>query len=63
MVIRDTLCQALAKPVIKAAEDQAKTACGNLLLCVGLKDNIEGETHAVEQSILERSRVRRREEE
>ena len=45
--IGGTLHQDLAKLVMRAAGDQAKTACGNLHLCAGLKANIEGATHAV----------------
>ena len=43
--IGETLRRALAKLVMKAARDQAKTACGNLQLCTGLKVGIEGATH------------------
>ena len=45
--IGGTLHQDLAKLVMRAAGDQAKTACGKLHLCAGLKANIEGATHAV----------------
>ena len=45
--IIETLCQALAKLVMREAGDQAKTACGNLQLCAGLEASIEGETHTV----------------
>ena len=45
--IGETLLQALAKLVMRAAGDQAKTVCGNLHLCAGLEDGIEGGTHAV----------------
>ena len=41
---------------MKAAGDQAKTACGNLQLCAGLEASIEGATHAVGQRRLERVR-------
>ena len=61
--IGETLRRALAKLVMKAAGDQAKTACGNLQLCAGLEAGIEGATHAVGQRRLERVRERRREEE
>ena len=44
---------------MKAAGDQAKTACGNLQLYAGLKAGIEGTTHAVGQRRLERVRARR----
>ena len=33
----------------RAAGDQAKTACGNLQMCAGLKASIEGDTHAMGQ--------------
>ena len=59
MGIGETLCRALAKLVMRAAGDQAKTACGNLQLCAGLKAGIEGATHAVGQRRLERLRARR----
>ena len=61
MGIGETLRQALAKLVMRAVEDQAKMACGNLQMCAGLKDGIESTTHTVGQRILERSRARRRE--
>ena len=48
---------------MRAAVDQAKTACGNLQLCAGLEAGIEGATHAVGQRILERVRGRQCEEE
>ena len=38
--IRETLSCALAKLVMRAAGDQAKTACGNLQLCAGLEAGI-----------------------
>ena len=59
--IGETLCQALAKLVMRASGDQAKMDCGNLQLCVGLEAGIEGATHAVGQRRLKRSRVRRSE--
>ena len=40
MGIRETLCQALAKLVMRAAGYQAKTACGNLQLYAGLESGI-----------------------
>ena len=40
---------ALAKIVMRAVGDQAKTACGNLRLCAGLEAGIERATHAVGQ--------------
>ena len=57
--IGETLRQALAKFVMRAAGDQAKTACGNLQLCAGLEAGIEGATHAVGQQRLSRVRERR----
>ena len=63
MGIGETLRQALTKLVMRAAGDQAKTACGKLQLCAGLKAVIEGATHAVGQHILERVRGKRLEEE
>ena len=56
--IGETLRQALAKLVMRAAGDQAKTVCGNLQLCAGLEAGIEGATHAVGQRRVERVRVR-----
>ena len=58
-----TLRQALAKLVMRAVGDQAKTACGNLQLRAGLKAGIEGATHAVRQCRIERVREQQREEE
>ena len=63
MGIGETLRRALAKLVMRASGDQAKTACGNLQLCAGLEAGIEGATNSVEQRRLERVRGRRREEE
>ena len=57
--IGETLRRALAKLVMRAAGDQAKTECGNLQLCAGLEAGIEGATHAVGQRRLERVRERR----
>ena len=48
---------------MRAAGDQANTACGNLQLCAGLEAGIERATHAVGQQRLERVRGRRYEEE
>ena len=59
--IGETLRRALAKLVMRAAGDQAKTSCGNLHLCAGLEAGIEGATHAVGQSRLERA-IRRQQE-
>ena len=61
--IGETLRRALDKLVMREAGDQAKTACGNLQLCAGLEAGIEGATHAMGQSILERTRARQIEEE
>ena len=44
---------------MRAAEEQAKTVCGNLQLCAGLEAGIEGETHAVGQMRVERVLARR----
>ena len=54
--IEETLHQALDKLVMRAAGDQAKTACGNLQLCAGLDAGIEGATRAVGQRRLDRVR-------
>ena len=59
MGIGETLRRALAKLVMRAAGDQAKTACRNLQLCTGLKAVIEGAIHAVGKRRLERVRARR----
>ena len=56
VVIGKTLCRALAKLVMRAARDQAKTACGNLQLCAGLEAGIEGANDAVGQRRLKRVR-------
>ena len=58
MGIGETLCRALAKLVMREAWYQAKTACGNIQLCPGLKASIEGATHALDQKIHERARER-----
>ena len=47
--IGETLRQAQAKLAMRAAGDQAKTACGNIHVCSGLEASIEGATHAVGQ--------------
>ena len=46
---------------MREAGDQAKTACGKLQLCAGLKAGIEGSTHDVGQRRLDRA-IRRRQE-
>ena len=56
MGIGETLRRDLAKLVTREAGEQAKTACGILQLCAGLKAGIEGETQAVGQRRLERVR-------
>ena len=58
MGLGETLCRALAKLVMKAAEDQAKTAFGKLQLCAGPEAVIEGGTHAMGQEILARAQER-----
>ena len=60
--IGETLRRDLTKLVMRAAGDQAKTACGNLQLCAGLEASIEGATHAVGQRRVERVRAIRTEE-
>ena len=45
--IGETLHWDLAKLIMRAARDQAKTACGNLQLCAGLDAGTEAATHAV----------------
>ena len=45
--IGETLRRSLAKLIMREARDQAKTACGNIHLCVGLEAVIEGATHTV----------------
>ena len=57
----ETIRWALAKLVMRAAGDQAKTAFGNLHLCAGLKAGIKGATHTVEKQLLARVRERREE--
>ena len=63
MGIGEKLRRALAKLVIRVVGDQAKTACGNLQLCVGLEAGIEVATHCVGKRRLEWVIRRRREEE
>ena len=53
------LRRSLAKLVMRAVGDQAKTACGNFQLCAGLEASIEDATHAVGHRRLERV-IRRR---
>ena len=47
---------------MRAAGDQAKTACGNIQMCVGLEAVIEVATHAMGQQLLERARARQSKE-
>ena len=61
--IGETLRRALAKLFMRAAGDQAKTACGKLQLRACLKAGIDGATHAVGQRRLTRVRERREETE
>ena len=61
--IGETLRRALAKLVMRAAGEQANTACGNLQLCAGLEAGIEGATHAVGHHRIGRMREQRLEEE
>ena len=63
MGIGETLCRVLDKLVMRAARYQAKTACGNLQDCAGLKAGIKGATHAVGQQRLARLQERRGDEE
>ena len=44
---------------MRAAGDQAKTACGSLQLCAGLEAGIEGATHAIGKQRFKRVRDRR----
>ena len=59
--IRETLFWALDKLSMVEYGDQAKTACGNFQLCSGFMGGIEGTTHAVVQSKMDRVLQRRRE--
>ena len=61
--IGEVLIRDLAKLVMRAAGDQAKTVCGNFQLCTDLKAGIEGATHAIRKRRLERVRIIRSEEE
>ena len=47
--IGETLHHSVAKLVMRAAGDQAKTVYGRLQLCAGLETDIEGTTHDVAQ--------------
>ena len=48
---------------MRAAGEQAKTTCGNMRLCAGLRSGIEGAKHAVGQRRREREMQRRSREE
>ena len=63
MGIGEMLRWALAKLVMRAAGEQAKTACGKLQLCAGLEAVIEEANHAIVQRRLGRVRARREETE
>ena len=58
MVIGKKLYRALSKLFMRAVGEQAKTACGNLQMCIGLEAVIQGVTYAMGQRRLERTRVR-----
>ena len=59
----ETLRRALAKLVLIVPGKQAKTACGNLQLCVGFEAGIDRATHAMGKRRVERVRARRVKEE
>ena len=59
MGIGETLCRDLDKKIMRASEDQLKTACGVLQLCSDLEAEIEGAKHAMGQRIRERAVKRR----
>ena len=61
--IGEMLRRVLAKLVMRAAGDQARTAYGYIQLYAGIDAGIEGATHVVVQRRLERVRGRLREEE
>ena len=52
--IGETLCRAISKLLMRAAGDQAKTACRIIQLCTGIEAGIKGETHTVAQRWHER---------
>ena len=54
--IGETIRRDIAKLVMSATGDQAKTACGSLQLCVGIEAGIEGATHTVVQRRQERTK-------
>ena len=45
--IGETLRHAIAKLVMRAAGDQAKTVCGSNQMCAGLEVDIDRVTHAM----------------
>ena len=47
VVIRETLCRALSRLVLRAAGYQVKTSCGTLQMCAGLDSGIDRETNSV----------------
>ena len=61
--IGEKLRRALAKLVMIVPGKQAKTACGNLQLCVGFEAGIDGATHDMGKRRVERVRARSSEEE
>ena len=52
--IGEMLCRSIYNIVMKEIGDHAKTACGSLQMCAGIKFSIEGETHSVAQRQQER---------
>ena len=55
--IGETLRRSLAKLIMRAAGEQAKTSCGNIQMCAGLEAGIEWATHAVGHRRVERVRA------
>ena len=53
--IGEMLCQSISKFVMRAAGDQAKTACRRLQMCAGIDVGIEGAIHAMDQRRWERN--------
>ena len=53
--IGEALRHAVAKLIMRAAGDQAKTVCGSLQLCAGIEAVIEGTTRAAAQRRQKRS--------
>ena len=62
MGIGGTLCQALAKRVMRAPGGKVKMLCVNLQLCTGVEAVKEGVTHAVAERRLEREKQRQSKE-